>query len=103
LQGSNNQQRRGVPHLRCGGEAATAYIDILKGGEMSMPTYLVQVALPAIYVIDAESPDQAKKQAAKRFHKEYHTHVQPEFQWAKLKGSATDAEWEIAEWGELAL
>jgi hypothetical protein len=70
---------------------------------MSMPTYLVQVVLPAIYVIDAESPGQAKKKAAKRFHKEYHTHVQPEFQWASLKGSATDAEWEITEWEDLPL
>jgi hypothetical protein len=70
---------------------------------MSMPTYLVQVALPAIYVIDAKSPHQAMDKAAKRFQKEYHTHIEPEFQWAKLKGAANDAEWVIAEWGELPL
>jgi hypothetical protein len=41
--------------------------------------------------------------AAKRFQQEYHTQLVPEFQWAKLKGAASDAEWVIAEWGELPL
>ena len=68
-----------------------------------MPTFLVQVAIPTIYVIDAKSPDQAMDKAAKRFQQEYHTQVAPEFQWAKLKGSADDAEWVIADWGELPL
>ncbi len=68
-----------------------------------MPMYLVQVAIPTIYVIEARSPDQAMDKAAKCFQTEFHTHIAPEFQWAKLKGSATDAEWEITEWGERTL
>jgi hypothetical protein len=68
-----------------------------------MPTYLVQVALPAIYVIDAESPKRAMDKAAKRFQKEYHTQITPEFQWAQLKGSADDAEWVIVDGEDLLL
>jgi hypothetical protein len=68
-----------------------------------MPTYLAQVALPTIYVIDAKSPQCAMDKAAKRFQQEYNTDLLPEFQWAKLKGAATDAEWEITDWGELSL
>ena len=68
-----------------------------------MPTYLVQVAMPTIYVIDARSPQRAMDKAAKRFQKEFNTRIEPEFQWAKLKGSATDAEWEITDRGELTL
>jgi hypothetical protein len=68
-----------------------------------MPTYLVQVALPTIYVIDAQSPDQAKNKAAKRFQQEYHTRIQPEFQWARLKGSVNDAEWVIVDREDLSL
>jgi hypothetical protein len=68
-----------------------------------MLTYLVQVAIPAIYVIDASSPQQAKNKAAKRFQKEYHTRITPEFQWAKLKGSANDAEWVIVAGEDLVL
>jgi hypothetical protein len=68
-----------------------------------MPTYLVQVALPAIYVIDAKSPHQAMDKAAKRFQHEYHTKITPEFQWAKLKGAANDAEWEIVDGEDLIL
>jgi hypothetical protein len=45
-----------------------------------MATYLVQVALPTIYVIDAQSPDQAMDKAAKRFQEEYNTNIEPEFQ-----------------------
>ncbi len=68
-----------------------------------MPTYLVQVALPAIYVIDATSPHQAMEKAAKRFQHEYHTQITPEFQWAKLKGAANDAEWVIVDGEDLSL
>ena len=68
-----------------------------------MPTYLMQVAIPTIYVIDASSPQQAMDKATKRFQKEYHTQIQPEFQWAKLKGSANDAEWVIVDGEDLAL
>jgi hypothetical protein len=68
-----------------------------------MSTYFVQVALPEIYVIDAQSPQHAMNKATKRFQKEYHTQLVPEFQWAKLKGSVHDAEWEIVGWEELSL
>jgi hypothetical protein len=60
-----------------------------------MPTYLVQVVIPAIYVIDAMSPQRAMDKADKRFQHEYHTRITPEFQWAQLKGSAHDAEWVV--------
>jgi hypothetical protein len=68
-----------------------------------MPTFLVQVAIPAIYVVEAKSPKLAMYKAGKRFQQEYHTQVEPEFQWAKLKGATDDAEWEITDWGELPL
>jgi hypothetical protein len=68
-----------------------------------MPTYLVQVAIPTIYVIDARSPQSAMDKAAKRFQKEYHTQIAPEFQWAQLKGSANDAEWVIVDGEDLPL
>jgi hypothetical protein len=74
-----------------------------KGGELSMPTYLVQVAIPTIYVIDAKSPKLALQKAAKRFQKEFNTPIEPEFQWAQLKGSANDAEWVILDGEELLL
>ena len=45
-----------------------------------MPTYLVQVAMPTIYVIDARSPQRAMDKAAKRFQKEFNTRIEPEFQ-----------------------
>ena len=51
----------------------------------------------------AKPPQHALNKATKRFQHEYHTHITPEFQWAKLKGSVSDAEWEITEWGELSL
>jgi hypothetical protein len=41
--------------------------------------------------------------AGTRFQQEYHTQVEPEFQWAKLKGATDDAEWEITDWGDLSL
>jgi hypothetical protein len=68
-----------------------------------MPKYLVQVSIPTIYVIDAKSPYQAMDKAGKRFQKEHNTHLEPEFQWAKLTGSDTDAEWHITDWGVLPL
>jgi hypothetical protein len=68
-----------------------------------MPTYLVQVAIPAIYVIDAKSPQRAMNKAAKRFQHEYHTHITPEFQWAQLKGSVNDAELVIVAGEDLSL
>jgi hypothetical protein len=68
-----------------------------------MPTYLVQVALPAIYVIDVKSPQRAMDKATKRFQEEYNTHIEPEFQWAQLKGAADDAEWEIVDGEDLVL
>jgi hypothetical protein len=68
-----------------------------KGGELAMPTYLVLVAIPTIYVIDAKSPQRAMDKAAKRFQYEYHARITPEFQWAQLKGAANDAEWEIVD------
>jgi hypothetical protein len=61
------------------------------------------VALPAIYVIDAKSPQLAMNKAAKRFQQEFHTQIAPEFQWAQLKGSADDAEWVIVDGEELPL
>ena len=62
-----------------------------------MAKYLVQVSVPTIYVIDARSPQQAMDRAGKRFQKEHHTDLSPEFQWAPLKGAATAAEWHITE------
>jgi hypothetical protein len=63
----------------------------------------VQVSIPTIYVIDAKSPYHVMDKAGKRFQQEHNTHLAPEFQWAELIGSAADAEWHIADWGELPL
>jgi hypothetical protein len=68
-----------------------------------MPTFLVQVAIPTIYVVEAKSPQLAMDKAGTRFQQEHNTQLAPEFQWAELKGSASDAEWHIADWGELSL
>ena len=70
---------------------------VKKGGELSMPTYLVQVAIPTIYVIDAPDAQDAMHQAAERFKKEHHTWLEPELQWAELKGTDSTAIWRIAE------
>jgi hypothetical protein len=72
-----------------------------KGGELCMPTYLVQVSIPTIYIIDAKSPYQAMDKAATRFRTEHNTNLSLELQWPKLKGSAHETEWIIADWGEL--
>jgi hypothetical protein len=68
-----------------------------------MAKYLVQVAIPTVYVIDAKSPKLAMDKAGKRFQKEHNTWLEPEFQWAELKGAATEEEWVIADWGALNL
>ena len=68
-----------------------------------MPTYLVQVAIPAIYVINAKSPKLAMDKAAKWFQHEFHTHITPEFQWAQLKGAVNDAELVIVDGEDLSL
>ncbi len=68
-----------------------------------MATYLVQVAIPTIYVIDARSPICALDKAAKRFKREHTTQLEPELQWAELTGSASDPEWRITDWGVLPL
>ena len=62
-----------------------------------MPTYLVQVAIPTIYVIDAPDAQDAMHQAAERFKNEQHTGLEPELQWAKIKGTNSATEWCIAE------
>jgi hypothetical protein len=68
-----------------------------------MRTYLVQVSIPTIYVIDAKTPQLAMDKAGKRFQQEHNTQFEPEFQWAELNGSDTDAEWHIRDWGVLPL
>jgi hypothetical protein len=68
-----------------------------------MRTYLVQVSIPTIYVIDAKTPKLAMDQAGKRFQKEHNTQFEPEFQWAELKGSPSKVEWVIADWGVLPI
>ena len=62
-----------------------------------MPTYLVQVAMPTIYVIDAPDEQAAMHQAARRFKQEHDTWLEPELQWAELKGTDSAAEWCIGE------
>jgi hypothetical protein len=61
------------------------------------------IILGLVHVIDAKSPKLAMAKAAKRFQKEYHTRIQPEFQWAQLKGSVNDAEWVIVDGEDLPL
>jgi hypothetical protein len=68
-----------------------------------MPTFLVQVAIPTIYVVEATSPQRAMHKAGKRFQQEFNIDLTPEFQWAQLKGAATDAEWEIVDGEDLPL
>jgi hypothetical protein len=62
-----------------------------------MPKYVVQVSIPTVYVIDARTEQQAMHQAAERFKTEHNTQLEPEVQWAPLKGSAAANEWYIAE------
>jgi hypothetical protein len=61
-----------------------------------MAKYLVRAAIPTVYVIDAQDAQAAMHQAAKRFKTEHHTQLEPEMQWAELKGTASTAIWRIA-------
>jgi hypothetical protein len=69
----------------------------LKGGELSMPKYLVRAAIPTVYVIDAPDEQAAMHQAAKRFKHEQHTQLEPELSWAELEGTDSTAIWRIVE------
>jgi hypothetical protein len=62
-----------------------------------MAKYLVRAAIPTVYVIDARDEQAAMHQAAKRFKTDHATWLEPELQWAELKGTATTAIWRIAE------
>jgi hypothetical protein len=68
-----------------------------------MAKYLVRVAIPTVYIIDAPDEQDAMHQAAERFKNEHHTWLEPELQWAELKGSPSKVEWVIADWGVLPL
>jgi hypothetical protein len=61
-----------------------------------MAKYLVRAAIPTVYIIDASDAQDAMQQAAKRFKKEHHTWLEPELQWAELKGTDSTAIWRIA-------
>jgi hypothetical protein len=61
-----------------------------------MAKYLVRAAIPTVYVIDARDEQDAMHQAAKRFKTEHHTQLEPEMQWAALKGAESTAIWRIA-------
>jgi hypothetical protein len=69
----------------------------LKGGELSMPKYLVRVAIPTVYVIDAPDEQEAMHQAAKRFKHDQNTWLEPEVSWSELEGTDSTAIWRIAE------
>jgi hypothetical protein len=62
-----------------------------------MAKYLVRAAIPTVYVIDARDAQEAMHQAAKRFKTEQHTQLEPEMQWAALKGAASAAIWRITD------
>jgi hypothetical protein len=62
-----------------------------------MAKYLVRAAIPTVYVIDAPDEQAAMRQAAKRFKTEHDTWLEPELQWAELKGTDSTAIWRIAE------
>jgi hypothetical protein len=76
--------------------AASPPQHLVKGGELSMAKYLVRAAIPTVYVIDARDEQEAMHQAAKRFKTEQHTQLEPEMQWAELKGADSTAIWRIA-------
>ena len=61
-----------------------------------MAKYLVRAAIPTVYVIDAPDAQDAMQQAAERFKTEQHTQLEPELQWAEIKGTASTAIWRIA-------
>jgi hypothetical protein len=62
-----------------------------------MAKYVVQVAIPTVYVIDARDEQAAMHQAAERFKNEHHTQLEPELQWAELQSTDSAAEWCVAE------
>jgi hypothetical protein len=63
----------------------------------NMAKYLVRVAIPTVYVIDAPDEQDAMHQAGERFKKEQNTWLEPELQWAEITGTDSAAEWRIAE------
>jgi hypothetical protein len=63
----------------------------------NMAKYLVRAAIPTVYVIDAPDEQAAMHQAAKRFKQEHDTWLEPELQWAELKGTDSTTIWRIAE------
>jgi hypothetical protein len=62
-----------------------------------MAKYLVRVAIPTVYIIDASDEQDAMHQAAERFKNELHTWIEPELQWAEITGTDSAAEWCITE------
>jgi hypothetical protein len=62
-----------------------------------MAKYLVSVAIPTVYIIDASDEQDAMYQAAERFKNEHNTCLEPELQWAEITGSNSAAEWCIVE------
>jgi hypothetical protein len=62
-----------------------------------MAKYLVRVAIPTVYIIDASDEQDAMHQAAERFKKEHNTWLEPELQWSEITGTDSAAEWCIAE------
>ena len=62
-----------------------------------MAKYLVRAAIPTVYVIDAPDAQDAMQQAAERFKTEQHTQLEPEMQWAELKGADSTAIWRLAD------
>jgi hypothetical protein len=62
-----------------------------------MAKYLVRVAIPTAYIIDASDEQAAMHQAAERFKKEHNTWLEPELQWAEINGTDSAAEWRITE------
>jgi hypothetical protein len=58
-----------------------------------MAKYVVQAAIPTVYVIDARDAQDAMQQVSERFKKEHNTWIEPEMQWAELKGADSAAEW----------
>ena len=62
-----------------------------------MAKYVVRAAIPTVYVIDAPDEQAAMHQAAERFKTEHDTRLEPELQWAKIKGADSAAEWCIGD------
>jgi hypothetical protein len=62
-----------------------------------MQKYLVRVAIPTVYIIDAPDEQDAMHQAAERFKNEHNTWLEPELQWAEVNGTDSVTEWRITE------